>query len=1212
MDNNSHLNATSVKRQLQVVFAVSILMLLISSFASYYSNQKLITTTHLVNHTNDVIIHADSILSLMKDAETGQRGYLLTQDPIFLQPYNGAPDKVNICFNQLRELTGDNPVQQNNLNKLKPLIDERFSAMERVLAKEDSSSTQGQKLTVIANNYQDMLRGKKIMDDIRQVLRDMKTEENRLLALRTDEQNSYVKNTPVLIIIAAIVAVLVSLLSYFRINKDLEQRIAKQKEEQEIYRRTSERITAMEEVTRKIASGDYAVRSYDEEKDNLGKIAVALNEMANALQKNFEELEKRDWLQKGSINLANAVRGERFVKIVAEKIVSSLAEYIKAPVGTLYLADNDMNLKFAGGYAVKNVTNFFEHGQGLIGQAVKDNKLTVVSNVPNDFAKIISATGSALPTHVMILPLKHGEETVGALEFGLLHAPDEDGKNFLLANAEAIAITLTSAINYEKMQDLLEETQAQAEELQTQHNELEGMNVELEAQAEKLQASEEELKVQQEELLEANTELEEKARLLEEKNYEIVEKNKEVQRKAEELAISTKYKSEFLANMSHELRTPLNSILLLSRLLSENNETNLTADQVEYAKVIQSSGNGLLSLIDEILDLSKIEAGKMQLETEVVAVNSIAENMRSLFAPVAKEKGIEFKIEKDNDVPVTLQTDSQRLEQILKNLISNALKFTSKGYVSLRISNDKMHKGIMCFEVKDTGIGIPEDKQALIFEAFQQADGSTRRKFGGTGLGLSISRSLIGLLGGKMTLHSKPGQGSSFTISVPISKEYMPEEMEVVEDLVIEHADEAIIPVEHAKPEYTAKLIPENIPDDRSNITAKDKAILIVEDDTNFAKPLLEYTRKQGYKGIVAVRGDEGIELARQYKPAGILLDIELPVKNGWEVMEELKADPQVRHIPVHIMSSHSLKKESIMKGAVDFIDKPFAMDQMQEIFRKLEHILDRDAKKVLIVEENPKHAKALAYFLESFNINSEIKNSINDSVRALSGGVDCVILDMGVPDQKSYDMLEQVKKTPGLEHLPIIIFTGKSLSMAEEHRIKKYADSIVVKTAHSYQRMLDEISIFLHLMEDKKNKKDDNNYKKLGALNDVLNGKTVLIVDDDVRNIFSLTRALENYKMNIVTAIDGKEALTKLNENKNIDVVLLDMMMPEMDGYETATRIRQNREWKNLPVIAVTAKAMVGDRDKCIKAGASDYVTKPVDIDQLLSLLRVWLYERV
>ncbi|MFP9113168.1 response regulator [Flavobacterium sp. RHBU_3] len=690
----------------------------------------------------------------------------------------------------------------------------------------------------------------------------------------------------------------------------------------------------------------------------------------------------------------------------------------------------------------------------------------------------------------------------------------------------------------------------------------------------------------------------------------------EILKKSEELEISTRYKSEFLANMSHELRTPLNSILLLSRLLSENSDKNLNDEQIEFARVIQSSGNGLLGLIDEILDLSKIESGKMDLDFSDIPTEEVTSALKGMFTPMAREKAISLYID-DKDAPVVLRSDKMRLEQILKNLLSNAIKFTSEGSVTLTVKKLPENDKLIQFTVKDTGIGIPLEKQAMVFEAFKQADGSTRRKYGGTGLGLSISRELAKLLNGELALKSEAGKGSEFTLTIPVYGTPVPQHVVVSpSNLVQPKVDvkpvaekETLLdrPVE----DYRSTVIPESVEDDRESLQPGDRSVLIVEDDVPFARTLLDFTRKRGYKGIVSVRGDQALDLALAYRPSGVLLDIELPVKSGWEVMEELKANAQTRHIPVHIMSSHKLKKESLLKGAVNFLDKPMAYEQIPDVFKRIEHFINRESQKVLIVEDNPKHAQALSYFLGSYNINSEIKSAVTDGVEALKREeVDCVILDMGVPDKQAYQILENVKQTPGLENLPVIVFTGKSLSMKEEFKIRKYADSIIVKTAHSYQRMLDEVSLFLHLVEENKGKPGDAG-KKRGAMNNILSDKKVLVVDDDVRNIYSLTKALEALKMTVITAIDGKEALKTLNQNPDTDVVLLDMMMPNMDGYETAAHIRRDGRFKNLPVIAVTAKAMTGDREKCINAGASDYITKPVDTDQLLSLLRVWLYDK-
>lgn len=1195
--------SNSIIQQLQIVFSFSILLLFFSLLASYYSTQKLINNSELVNHTNEVLIEAEAIISHMKDAETGQRGFLITADPQFLTPYEGAYEKTTDSYNNLLELTADNPVQQKNLREVKALYEAKFGQMQNII---DMARKNSNFVEDTESRLREMIRGKKIMDDLRLSTDRIKEEETNVLKERLEQQQIYIKYTPILLVAAALISILITISSYLRIRADIGKRLAQQQLDEEKYTETLRRIGHIERVTQRVSDGDYSARSTDETDDELGRISTALNAMAGSLEQTFSDLSIQNWLQAGEVQVNDAIRGERVLKKLAGNLINTLAAYSGANLGTIYILDSDWKFSLAGSFAVQDAPQSVLVGHGLAGQVIEAKKPLLVRDLPDNYLKVKSSLGEASPEALAILPLVYSYECIGVIELGFLKAPEELTMRFLEENLETMASGVNSALDYVKLQNFLEETQAQAEELQTQHNELENLNAELEAQSQKLQASEEELRVQQEELQQTNGELEERSGLLEEKNLEI-------QKKAEELELTTRYKSEFLANMSHELRTPLNSILLLSRLLAENDDKNLTSEQIEYATVIQSSGNGLLGLIDEILDLSKIEAGKMELDYVPVSVKEICDDMKGLFAPVAREKGLDFSVAIGNGVPPVIETDKMRMEQILKNLVSNALKFTSQGSVGITVKLQEGNDRMLCFVVRDTGIGVAPEKQQHIFEAFQQADGSTKRKYGGTGLGLSISRELAKLLGGEISLTSVVNEGSEFTLFVPIKPAYGAAEPETGNLFGVHQEEPASQAAPKVQSRFISTVIPESIPDDRALVTDADKTILIVEDDTFFAKSLLDYTRKQGYKGIVSVRGDEGLELARTFKPMGILLDIQLPILSGWEVMDQLKNDPETRHIPVHIMSSHRMKNESLQKGAIDFIDKPVAIEKMDEIFRKIEYVISKKSKKVLIVEDNSMHAKALAYFLGTFEIHSELKSDIHEGIQALSGNeVDCVILDMGIPDKKAYDMLEEAKKNPGFEHIPIIIFTGKSLSMTEELRIKQYADSIIVKTAHSYQRMLDEVSLFLHVVEEnKKNVRQNTEARKLGGLGEILNNKTVLIADDDVRNIFSLSKSLENYKMNVLTALDGKEALQKLQENPGVDVVLLDMMMPQMDGYETAKRIRENPQWRNLPVIAVTAKAMTGDREKCINAGASDYITKPVDIDQLMSLLRVWLYEK-
>lgn len=1170
------------KRNLIISSGISLLILIVSSTASFLSIKSLISSSDTVNHTQEVIHTINETQLLLVDAQAGVRGYLVTGKQSFLDKRIGAEAKASELLDKLEQLTADNRSQQITIKELRPVVYSFFRYLEKRVEDKDMDKT----ITVF-----DLDRGKQFSDEMKMLFKRMETREIELLALRNAESKKYGNYSLSLIIAATLIAMIISAVFFMRILADFRTRQKMQLELEEKDRETAERIRVISNIAEQISAGNYDIRVDDNESDALGSVSGSLNNMAHSLQASFEQLEHNAWMQTGIAKLNDAMLGEKEIEELAQSVIEFLAQYTNSQAGVLYLLEDD-GLNFIAGYSYANANGGkLQVGDGLSGQAVKSGKIMTLKAPKKDSIRISYALGEAKPSHIVALPL----EDNGIIGVAELASVNEYGARELAlfeAVSNNIGIAFRSAQNRRRIQELLEETQSQSEELKAQHSELESMNAELETQTEKLQASEEELKVQQEELQQTNEELSERSVLLEEQNLEI-------QKKSEALELSTRYKSEFLANMSHELRTPLNSILLLSRLLGENNEKNLSDEQVEFANVIQSSGNGLLGLIDEILDLSKIEAGKMELEIGDVPLQDITHGMQSLFSQVAKEKNIRFEIDA-KDAPLVIKTDRMRLEQILKNLISNAIKFTAKGSVKLTITKSPLNDRLIAFAVKDTGIGIPAAQQPLIFEAFQQADGSTKRKYGGTGLGLSISRELARLLKGEITLESEPGKGSEFTLIIPISHSSVGQ--------LVRDEPKAEAPAPAVADKYVSAVIPETVPDDRNTIGSGDKVILIVEDDTNFAKSLLEFTHERGYKGIVTVRGDEAFNLAMAYRPLGILLDIQLPVKSGWEVMEELKSDAMTRHIPVHIMSSHHLRQESLLKGAVNFLDKPVAYEQIPEVFKRIEQIVNRESQKVLIIEDNSKHAEALSFFLENNNIKSEISSDISQSIDTLQKeDVDCVILDMGIPDKQAYEILDGMKQDSGLENIPIIVFTGKSLSMNEEMKIKKYADSIVVKTAHSYQRMLDEVSLFLHIVEDKKAGKRDNRKKQL---DNVLKNKTVLVVDDDVRNIYSLTKALELLQMHVITAIDGAEALKALDEHPETDVVLLDMMMPNLDGYETAKRIRENKKFRKLPVIAVTAKAMTGDREKCINAGASDYITKPVDVDQLLSLLRVWLYD--
>ncbi|MDR6461998.1 response regulator [Chryseobacterium sediminis] len=1193
-------------RNLQFGIGLSLLILIASSVASYWSIQNQMNHRDSLSKSRRSVTAVKDVLVALLDAETGNRGYQLTGREDFLEPYKRGLREYSKALVLTESLGVQDKNQQERLAGLKVAVGQVMDNLKNLVENRRKG---------VVMTQQQIVTGKAYMDECRKIVKDFIQYEENQVEIKNKDLTRSSETTVLFIVFSALAAVVVTTFFYFKMRADLIRRDELEKMLRDKDQEMTRRVSAIQKIANRVANGDYSEKAVDNSEDDLGDLVESLNHMTESLKTSFDKINKSDWRQKGLALLNESLVGNKSVKEVSNKALSQLIEYGNCINGSLYLFDEGI-LKLNNAFGLEaNMKKTFEQGEGMVGQAFKNAKTQVYNNLHEDDFVVTFASSTIKIYGIILIPVFADGHVIGVIELGSTSNFEEDRISYFEECSVNIGIALNAAKGREKEQQLLEETQAQSEELQVQHSELENLNTELEAQTQKLQASEEELKVQQEELMQANAELEERSRLLEEKNHLIAERNNEIQKKVEELALSTKYKSEFLANMSHELRTPLNSILLLSRLMTENPDENLNEDQIESARVIQSSGTSLLTLIDEILDLAKIESGKMTLEYQEVIVEDIIKDLKSLFSPVFQEKTLPFNIEIDSEVQPVIESDRLRIDQVLRNLLSNALKFTTKGSIDLHVKKHSEKPDFIIFSVKDTGIGIAEDKQKIIFEAFQQADGSTKRKFGGTGLGLSISREIARLLGGELTLKSEVNKGSEFSFTIPVHPVAEIVQSETDQDLVEiirEDVEEIQNILDEGESKHTNTLeIPEDVADDRDHIQEGDKIILIIEDDTNFAKALLKYAHLQNYKGIVVVRGDYALSAARQYHPHAILLDVQLPVKDGWEVMDELKSDTTVKNIPVHMMSALHVKKESLMKGAVDFINKPVALDKMTDVFRKIEEALQKGPQKVLIVEENAKHASALSYFLSNFNISLSVEHNVEDSVKALTSDlVDCVILDIGSTKGNDYHVIESIKSYEGLENLPIIIFTEHHLSKEEELKIKQYADSIVVKTAHSYQRILDEVGLFLHLVEEKNSSAESTTSRMLGSLTEVLSGKKVLITDDDVRNIFSLTKALEKYKVEVIVAMDGKHALEQISHHPDIDVILMDMMMPEMDGYETIKQIRKMPAYKRLPIIAVTAKSMIGEREKCITAGASDYISKPVDIDQLLSLLRVWLYE--
>jgi CheY-like chemotaxis protein/signal transduction histidine kinase len=781
----------------------------------------------------------------------------------------------------------------------------------------------------------------------------------------------------------------------------------------------------------------------------------------------------------------------------------------------------------------------------------------------------------------------------------------------------------------DQSQSLAQELQSQSEELQTQQEELQQRNEELEETAATLRASEELLQQQQEELQGTNEELEEKARQLEEQNVRIEIKNEEIElarsaleEKAEQLALSSKYKSEFLANMSHELRTPLNSLLILAKLLGDNPDGNLTQKQVEFSSTIHSAGSDLLDLINDILDLSKVEAGKMDLTATEIPLTELRERIERAFQPVAEQKRIGFEVTVSGaNVPPTIVTDPQRLEQILRNLLSNAFKFTDEGGVAMTITagpvgdrymNEQLNHAdsVLAFVVSDTGIGIPHDKLRLIFEAFQQADGTTSRRYGGTGLGLSISREIAVLLGGEIRVESTLGKGSSFTLYLPAT--YAPPVGRGPAPPALPATTNGDLTTEPVVDFDSSLLLPSEVADDRDQLGDGDRVVLVVEDDAAFARTVQEVARERGFKTLVALRGDTGLALAHEYKPDAIVLDLKLPVIDGGVLLERLKHHPATRHIPVHIVSSGDGRQQALQAGAVAFLEKPVAREGLEEAFASIASFIDRGVRNLLVVEDDEDQRKAIVELVGvGDDVNVVAVGSTDEALAALeSTTFDCMVLDLKLPGKGGFSLLERVKKSEEHRAVPVIVYTGKDLTRQEETRLRKYAETIIVKDVRSPERLLDETALFLHRVESHLPPERRRVLEQLHSADAVFQGRKILIVDDDVRNVFALAAVLEGYGMEVLYGENGHEGLAKLAEHPDVDLVLMDVMMPELDGYETTRAVREQDRFKKLPIIALTAKAMKGDREKSIEAGASDYITKPVDTDQLLSLMRVWLYQ--
>ncbi|MBY6243161.1 response regulator [Methylosinus sp. Sm6] len=913
-----------------------------------------------------------------------------------------------------------------------------------------------------------------------------------------------------------------------------------------------------------IAEGDYsadpAPRS---EKDRLG---LSLQSMTRALREAAARNERQVWIAETQTALGRAMSGNPSLRELSQRVLSLLCRSLDAQVAVQYVLEEGSHvLRLTGSYATSSgVPATIELGQGLVGQAALEARRIIVTDVPEDSIRIQWGAGAAVPRNLVIFPLVHDGVTRGAVELGSFSAFSPRQLELLDIIAASLAQAIDAAESRAKIQALLEESRAQGEELTAQ----------------------------QEELRQVNDTLEERTHALELQRESLLATEVALRLKATELERASRYKSEFLANMSHELRTPLNSTLILAKLLADNRSGNLTPEQVKYAQSITSAGNDLLALINDILDLSKIEAGKIDLDIEATPIIPLVSALERRFEPLAAERKLDFRVAVEPGCPESIETDGQRVHQILSNLLSNALKFTEAGEVRLTVARDGDKR--LAFTVKDTGIGIAADQHEIIFHAFQQANGGSNRQFGGTGLGLSISQEFAALLGGELSVRSALGEGSAFTLRLPLRTLF---------------ASTVRAPAAATEPPPPVGVAPPAIADDRASIDDSRKIVLIVEDDPHFAEILRDLARELGFKCIVAGTADDAIQLARAFRPEAVVLDIGLPDQSGLAVLELVKRDPAIRHAPIHVVSVHDYQQVALEMGAVGYILKPAKREQLVSAFQILEERLSREAKSILVVEDEGVQRDALIELLAADGIDIVAVDAAEAALAAIRDQrFDCIVLDLMLPGVSGFDLLREMSKGGGRSLPPVIVYTARSLTIDEEQELRRLSKSIIIKGARSPERLIEEVTLFLHQAESKLSPEQQHMLEVARSRESALDGRRVLLVEDDVRNIFSLTAMLEREGAKAHIARNGVEALEWLGREPSIDFVLMDIMMPEMDGLEAIREIRKRKELAFLPIIALTAKAMADDRQQCLDAGANDYVAKPIDVEKLLSLIRVWM----
>ena len=956
-------------------------------------------------------------------------------------------------------------------------------------------------------------------------------------------------------------------------------------------------VRAIAEVATAVTKGDLTRSIQVEARGEVAELKDNINTMIDNLRLTTDRNKEQDWLKTNLARFTGMLQGQRDLGTVGRLLLSELAPLVNAQQGVIYRmeADNSSGMVLLSAFADDGESGHKKHlalGDGLIGQCAAEKRRMLITEMPLDVVPIRSGLFQAVPRNVIVLPVLFEDQVKAVIELASLSDFTASQLAFLEQLTSSIGIVLNSIEATMQTEGLLEQSQQLATELQTQQRELQQTNEQLG------------LKAQQ--LAEQNAEVERK-------NQEIEQARRALEEKAKELALTSKYKSEFLANMSHELRTPLNSILVLGQQLSENPEGNLSPKQVEFSRTIHGAGTDLLNLISDILDLSKIESGTVSVQAEEVFFSSLLEMIVRPFRHEAENRRLNFETYSDPTLSSSLVTDSKRLQQVLKNLLSNAFKFTEQGQVRLSVSRAatgwsadhpilSRTESVIAFEVTDTGIGIPAEKQRIIFEAFQQADAGTSRKYGGTGLGLAISRELASLLGGEIQLRSTPGLGSTFTL-------YLPQLYVGATSAIPAQPQTSHVAGRSPVPPAKERQI-ERVPDDREGLQPGENTLLIVEDDSHYARILCDLARESGFKVLVASSGSEALSLVREFQPIAISLDVFLPDMLGWTVLNHLKQDPSTRHIPVQILTLDEDRKHGLSRGAFSFLTKPTSPEGLEFAFSKIKEYAMPRRKRLLVVEDDPGEQFSIRELLGNPDIDLQIAATGAAALQAVrEQSFDCMVLDLRLPDMSGFEVLEQLSSEKESSDLPVVVFTGRELSLEEDMRLHNLARSVVVKDVESPERLLDETSLFLHRVIADLPPEKQKMLDRLHHSDDALVGKKVLVVDDDVRNIFALSSVLERRGMSVLSAITGNEAISILESTPDVAIVLMDIMMPEMDGYETMEVIRDNPAFRRLPIIALTAKAMKGDREKCLEAGASEYLAKPVNTEQLLSALRMWLH---